>query len=317
MPECWISLTTDLCVVSSILNPHQQISSATGVTIPPYTAWDLEAVTNMYWPPGVAVGKNKFTDTVKHKNLCITKDGHDLGPLLIHAPIPGAPDDFMFAVHTLKSSRKVNFSAGMVLANGDPVACAWFPVFPMTGCADPISLPTATPPTCALNSVVVNMHWVDVVAGFIQIAADMLLDYIKGKLSKGPDPTSMSHGLGKAVTGGSFDPRVWAGEQILGNAGGMARLAGRGLCDDYHGPASISVGIGQGMIGGVSSEYKSTDDGTEVQYGGNAAGGLLGASRTHSRGNDGTSQTTSTQRAAGFQRSQTDGSGPTSSQSWL
>jgi hypothetical protein len=162
------------------------------------------------------------------------------------------------------------------------------------------------------------MHWIDVVAGWVQIAADALLDYIKDKAGGGgPGPKSMGQGLTNAVVGEGFNPRVWGAEQLFGNAGGGVRLLGRAFCDDYHGPASLTFGANQGMLGGRGLELKSTDDGIEVQRSMSGAGGLVGATETVSYPNEGPSQRTDTVRGGGFQSSRTDGGAPTRSQNWL
>jgi hypothetical protein len=321
MPMCWVSLTTDICLVCSVINPHKQFQPLPPppLTLPPFAAWDLETVFCMFWPPGVATSKNKFTSNVKHKNLCITKEGHDMGPLLIHAPIPGLPGDILFLVCTLKSARKTNFAAGMVQADGDPIACAWFPLFPMTGCAEPVNLPTATPITCALNTVIVNMHWIDVLAGWVQIAADIVVELIKARMPgpAGADPTGIGDALLGAVVGDSFDPRKWAADQIAGNAGNLVRLAGRAFCDDYHGPAAVAVGYNQGMLGGGQVELKFTDDGWSVTGSGTGAGGLVGGSAGVNVPNTGSTTITRSVTRGGVSTSWNGNDPPSTTNNWL
>jgi hypothetical protein len=301
------------------LNPHNHIQIPVGLPVPVAApaAWDVDVPAPVYWPPGIATGKAKLTTTVKHKSCRIALEGHDLGPLLIHVPVIPTPADILFAVHMLTSKRKMNFAAGNVQANQAPIACGFF-YFPMTGCANPMSLPTAAPVTNPLNDVIVNMHWIDVLAGIVQIAADMVVDYLKSRWeTPGLPPLGWRGAVKEAIPGSSFDPRAFAAETIGGNAGGLVRFMGRQFCSDYHGPAQFSVGVNQGVIMGSQLSVTTSDDGLQFQHQTTAAGGLVSQTTTVTRAPNGVWSASGAVTGAGFTGTVTESTPFTGTQNWL
>jgi hypothetical protein len=329
MFECQVTLTIDLSIVLTILNPHDQIlitPAGLPLPVPAPVGKNIEMVCVMYWPPGVATSRCKFTSTVKHLGSRIMLDQHDLGPLLPHIPVP--LNDIYFPLHILSSKRKVNFTAGMVLANGAPIACTYPIIFPMTGCANPVSLPTAQSFTNVTNTVLVNMHWIDVLAGWVQIAADAACDYIKGRMSEPGLPTMSRRGAAReGWEGTGFDPAGTVLDNVFGNFGAAVRYAGRhGLSSDYHGQAQLQFGVQRGQQVGTSLSVTESEDGLSFQHqvsgpgGSSGQGGLVNQSTTATRGTDGrwTGQSATTVGGATYTRSfpgnsETDGG----SQSWL
>ena len=202
----------------------------------PAPACAIEPPTNIWWPPGMALGMNKLTTTVIHQGMGIALDGHDCGVLIPHVQVAPAPNNILTALHIAFSSRKSMFCASKVVMNGNSPACcvmfAWFPS-PMVYCADPMSPPLADAVTSYLNTVLVDLSLADFLIGLVTIAASMVLDYI---CSRGDMPGFGEQLMSKLLGGGSI------GEVLAKNgialATGLARLA---LTD---GPVQINLGVG-------------------------------------------------------------------------
>jgi len=160
----------------------------------------IESPVNAWWPPGAALGSNKFTTSVFHRHMAICLDGHDCGKFIPHLQVAPAPNNMLTLLHIPLSSRKCNFSASTVRMNGKPTACmtaiAWPPT-PMTYCSNPMSMPLADAPTAHLNSVVVHMTLGDWIAGAIAIAAGMILEYAMFKAGGGT--RGFGQGAGKMI----------------------------------------------------------------------------------------------------------------------
>lgn len=141
----------------------------------------IESPVNAWWPPGAALGSNKFTTSVFHRHMAICLDGHDCGKFIPHLQVAPAPNNMLTLVQIPLSSRKANFSASTVRMNGKPTAAmtaiAWPPT-PMTYCSNPINMPLADAPTSHLNSVDVHLTLMDWIAGAVAIVAGMILDYV-------------------------------------------------------------------------------------------------------------------------------------------
>ena len=108
------------------------------VPAPPFIP-TAEVPVPMWWPPGRAIGQNKFCLKVLHKTQMITRQGHDCGFLIPHIGpwLPG------LAIAICTSSRKFLFSASTVLGESAPLgAICLSPFRPGLVCgAPPIPLP--------------------------------------------------------------------------------------------------------------------------------------------------------------------------------
>ena len=252
----------------------------------------IEAPVNAWWPPGYALGANKFTTSVFHGGMQICLEGHDCGNFIPHLQIAPAPNNLLTLLHIPLSSRKANFSASTVLMDGAPTGCmtmiAWPPT-PMTYCSEPIRMPLADAPTSHLNSVEVGMTWGDWLAGAIGIAAGMLLDYVLFRRAGGTRGFGQSAGkyIAKSKAGqstsqllsssliGSLKPSFgmnWALKQGVNNLVGAAKigLTGRG-----------SLGISQ-SIGGPFLGLTGSATATHGEDGWSGKGGVSGKAGTAS-----------------------------------
>ena len=140
----------------------------------------IELPVPAFWPPGAALGSNKFTTTVFHSHMTFCLEGHDCGKFIPHIQVLPAINNMLTLTQIPLSSRKANFSASTVKADGAAPACmtmiSWPPT-PMTYCADPMGMPFAGAETSHINSVVVGMTIWDWLAGAVAIVANMLLEY--------------------------------------------------------------------------------------------------------------------------------------------
>jgi hypothetical protein len=148
----------------------------------------IEAPVNAWWPPGYALGGNKFTTSVFHSGMGICLESHDCGKFIPHVQVAPAPNNMLTLVHIPLSARKCNFTASTVKMNGKPTACmlaiSW-PPSPMTYCSNPMSMPLADAPTAHLNTVTVGMTLGDWFAGAFAIAAGMILEWCLFKAGGG------------------------------------------------------------------------------------------------------------------------------------
>lgn len=233
----------------------------------------LEFIQAIWWPPGWAVGKHKLTGTVFHNNLTIAKDGHDIGPLEPHVPIPVPPAvaELKFIIHTLKSSRKANFSAGEVKANGDPIACCtmidWAIIpTPMSYCSV-VNIPEAGTGTALLfNSLIVGMHWIDMLAGWLSTIVDMILSVLS-------DRRGWSEGVSDFL-----------GNNVPDLVSGLVRLAGQ-YWAGYHGDASLGLKVDAG--GGLELGRELERSGEDGRWSGKLLEARYGAAGVELHGSVG------------------------------
>lgn len=140
----------------------------------------IEISVPAFWPPGAALGSNKFTTTVFHNHMAFCLEGHDCGKFILHIQVLPATNNMLTLTHIPLSSRKANFSASTVKADGAAPACmtmiSWPPT-PMTYCANPMGMPLAGAETSHANSVVVGMTLADWLSGAFAIVANMILEY--------------------------------------------------------------------------------------------------------------------------------------------
>ncbi len=302
MPQCPVSLSTDVTfVLPAMMAPHSQISIT-----PPGGGMgiDKELDAKMMWMPGLVTGKSKLTSSVKHKNKKIVKDGHDLGPLLLHTGVAPYPSDVKCLILTLASSRKIMFAAGMVQADGDPIACQKAMSYPMMACAEPTKLPLAFAPESSDNTVIVNMHPVDVDAGRAQIATTMVVDLIKFSMS-GAGSSDPITGLIDALKDLVLGPTDVGGlvgaalDNVPGLVAAGVRLKGR-LSSDYQGPVAFSLSYDQGLIGGAGVQLNVAEgDQMATQTTQTYLGGLASSSQQTTYSGDGTTEVTITEQYFG------------------
>jgi hypothetical protein len=217
-----------------------------------------ETITNAWWPPGMALGQNKFTTSVFHNGMAITQAGHNCGVMILHVQVSPAINNILtLPIHIPFSSRSSNFAAGTVHMDGQPVSCntmfSWPPA-PMSYCADPMSPPLASAETSHFNTVEVAMTLVDFLAGAASIAAGMLVEWA---FSKPPSFKGLESIAGKLI--GASSVGNWAAKQAAGNVGGLVNwLGGQG---DF----SLSASVGSPyMKFGVTGGYG--DDGVTGGY---------------------------------------------------
>ncbi len=155
---------------------------------PPIPAtMSVEMPTTFLWTMGFLMNQNKFSNGAKpvtHKGVWIALDGHDCGMMIPDITVPPAPN-LNYPIGWLVSSRKPSFSASTVKMNGTAVACAqWIglPPLPMMSCGDPISAPVSWSALSVTNTVSVGMTFTDLVVGYLNIAASVLVDYIFSKI---------------------------------------------------------------------------------------------------------------------------------------
>jgi hypothetical protein len=143
----------------------------------------IETVVMQKWAPGELNNQHKRAVTVQHKGLRIVLEGHDCGPF-IQDLTPLVPVNVYYLIMWPFSSRKIQFSASTVQAEGTPVGCAG-PFLPMMSCGEPVSAPTAFAVTSWRNTVEVGMSDGDLAIGLSAAAASMALDLIFNAIGGG------------------------------------------------------------------------------------------------------------------------------------
>lgn len=255
-----ITVQSDICLNLTVVSPHDFIPVPPLPGPPPMpapAALAIESLVNAWWPPGAALGSNKFTKSVFHNHMTICLAGHDCGKFIPHVQVVPAPNNLKTLTQIPTSSRKANFSASTVLMNGAPTACmtmvSWPPT-PMTYCAQPVSVPMADAVTAYLNTVEVGMTLGDWLAGAIAIAAGMILEYALYRNGGGAEkfvedaeknaakdvleqitPTLVGTLLPKDVEGVA----TWMLKQAVGALTGAARIA-------LTGEGSVTIGATAG-----------------------------------------------------------------------
>lgn len=269
-----ITIQRDICLnlVIPLTATHDFIPLPPFPPVPPplpaaplsLAACAIESPVNAWWPPGYALGANKFTTTVFHGGMLICLDGHDCGKFIPHVQVAPAPNNTLTIPQIALSTRKANFSASTVKMNGKPAACmtliGWPPT-PMTYCSNPISMPLADAPTSHLNSVTVGMTFADWFAGVFAIAVNMILEYVMFKRGGGTKAFGQSAGkmiasnkAGKSVASllaskfiGQIKPKSWKDwgiKQAVGALVGAVRIAATG-----EGSIGVSLPIGGPFLG--------------------------------------------------------------------
>ncbi len=272
--ETQVSISTDLAVIliPPVMSPHDYVPAGPTPPLPPPMPIGiaLEAPCTIFWPPGYVMGKHKLTDDVKHLGFSIALEGHDCGPGIPHFQTAPSPTNALTPVHVLTSSRKVNFSAGEVKANGKPIAhcILGLPPTPMTNCGKPVSPPGTSAVTSHLNSLLVGVHPIDLIAGWASIAVNWIIDALKTKVPDAATRTAQGQ-LSAQFTGwanklgpGASPPSL--GGVLQGGAKsstvGLVRLAGQ-LWFGYHGDASFKIPVSAGSYSTDVSASRAGEDG--------------------------------------------------------
>lgn len=163
---CRTSISYD---ITAGLSPSHQTLPPPGFTV------GIELPSTIWWPPGHPFNTHSLTETVKHKGVSIMLDGHDLGPAVLNITIPST---FWLAAVHLKASRKVNFAASTVKMDNKPVGCTG-PLFPMQSCGEPVDTPLSWNVTqYFFDSVKVGLTAGDVIAGWVTVGANLIIDLI-------------------------------------------------------------------------------------------------------------------------------------------
>lgn len=160
--------------------------------IPQPFGLSVEAPSIIAHPPGFLLGDNKLTATVYHNHVWFAIDGHDLGHMLMHLCVPPTSPGpcTLMEFNILLSSRKAKFTAGEVKADGKAVACCTMieplspsAVTPMMVCgAVPVPI-AGCGMSVALNSLLVGMHPIDLVAGWVDVLATMIQSAVMSAVS--------------------------------------------------------------------------------------------------------------------------------------
>jgi hypothetical protein len=250
----------------------------------------IESLVNAWWPPGFALGANKFTTSVFHFGLGICLDGHDCGKLIPHVQVAPAPNNTLTITQVASSSRKCNFTASTVKFNGKSVACMTFvswPPTPMTYCSEPMSMPLGDAVTAYFNTVDVGMTWQDWVAGAFAVAAGMILEWALFKAKGGTKDFGQNAGkmiaqsragrttfqlvAGDLIGDASFKAGSWFAKQGVGILTGAVRI---GLTGE--GEMGVSHSIGGPFLELKVGASVSRDNATDEWSGKAGASGQAG-----------------------------------------
>ena len=255
---------------------HPYVSATVPPLSPPTNMQPhIEVGTPQYWPPGVLLGKNKFSDNVVHQGRTFVLEGHDLGPLIVHVSIP--PDNPMQITTMMGSSRKAKFTAGEVRANGKGVACCYISPIPsdhvpapMTHCSQLCAMPLAGSGSAAVaNSLIVGQHWIDILADTVALVAESILTAAlndKAKLPTGGVEEQFQDGASEILLGGNpFSPQNGgagkaARKAIPGGVGsflrGLIAMSGQSHAG-YRGPGGYNFHANMGV---AQVQWDSTRD---------------------------------------------------------
>ncbi|HBQ15184.1 MAG: hypothetical protein RLP09_13270 [Sandaracinaceae bacterium] len=283
-----VSLSTDIAVIVwlPVISPHDFVPGGPTPPLPPPSPVGLavEVPVNMAWPASLAMGKAKLTSTVFHLGWAIVQEGHDCGPMIPHMQIAPAPTNALTVIHVLTASRKSQFSAGEIKANKKPLAhCILtnLPPTPMTNCGKPMSPPGTDSPSSHANSLVLGVHIVDLIAGWVTIGVQTVfdmatssapsntsanaLDHVTGTLASSID-AMLFHPFETFFTDGPTaeqrrgDRNKFLRANIAANATSLTRLAGQ-FVSDYHGDGGVSLGHTNGFWSTGMSVTRSGEDG--------------------------------------------------------
>ena len=150
--------------MSSFMQSNVNIAYDFTVGIAPHNYWPsiipgpsyaphMEMVFPQLATVGYLMGANKFTTTVKHKQMPIVQDGHDQGILIPDLYLPGVVN-FFYPLMWPFSKRKIMFSSSTVKFDGVNVGCSDLTrALPMQTCGNPIDSPLCYPIFNVLNTL--------------------------------------------------------------------------------------------------------------------------------------------------------------------
>lgn len=163
---------------------HIYLAAPPPAVVPMAFGLSVEQPAIIAHPQGFLLGDNKLTSTVYHNHVWFALGGHDLGKMLMHVCVPPlAPGSCtLMTMDILLSSRKAKFTAGEVKADGVAVACCTMiepdspaAVTPMMICGT-VPVPAAGCGTSVhLNSLLVGMSFVDLIAGWVDVLITVIL----------------------------------------------------------------------------------------------------------------------------------------------
>lgn len=266
-----VVISTDVSLIMH-MTVHNYYGAATGYSAPALGACIESICVNMWWPPGALTGDHKLASTVQHRSLRTVQVGHKLGPLVPHVEMVPASDDILTPVQMLTSSFEVKFQNGEIVDQGAPIGVL-MPLTPALVCTDLVSLPCGYSPSAIFNSAWLDVSWVDIVAGWVEIVVTMVVDFLaykaKGgggfaKPQGGPRPSDRviddqrvdalrpdAIGMGASVQGGLLSSL----------AGAAVRSVGREYFG-YNGPITVGTSASAGILGSSGAQFTSNRDGS-------------------------------------------------------
>lgn len=190
-----------------------------------------EAITTLFWGPGMLTGANKLTWNVFHQGLPIAQQQHDCGTMIVHQHAIPDPMDLLA---TVASSRSAIFSASTVRAQGKELAACGITSAPtfMLACAQPVPLPQPGAITLAKNTASFGLTPFDLVAGFAEMIAQIAID-----------------GIGAAVGGKKGALWGWVASMAAKNAWRLGVAAYKAMTTD--GEVEVNFEIDAPYIGRV------------------------------------------------------------------
>ncbi len=186
--------------MSSFMQPNVNIAYDLTVGVAPHTYWPtampvpgfvphMEMVFPQLATVGYLMGANKFTTTVKHKQMPIVQDGHDQGILIPDLFVPGIVN-FYYPLMWPFSKRKIMFSSSTVKFDGKKVGCSDITrALPMQTCGNPIDTVFCFPIFNVLNTLKTGLTVADFQMGVARIAVSLAISLLMNKLFPSSDPT--------------------------------------------------------------------------------------------------------------------------------
>lgn len=230
-----VSLTYDVAAFLDVIPAVPAIHNHLIVVPPPVfvlpkpMGLSVEQAVLMMWPFGVITGAHKFTSSVYHNGTWFALEGHDVGPMILHISVEPS-FDLLMPVHFLRASRKAKFKAGEVKANQKAVACCTMlvdvpAVTPMATCGD-IEVPnTGTGSSVFSSSLLVGMHWIDLVMGWVDVIVSAIQSIVTSSASFGLSSVAPDTiGLKPIPSFGSLAAALvgFAGQEFFGYRGDVA-----------------------------------------------------------------------------------------------
>jgi len=256
------------------INSHTLWATLLPAPLPTTPTFAFEMIAPQMWTAGYFMGKNKFTETVTHRNFPVCQDGHDLGILIPDITIPVV--NFYYLIMWPFSSRKMAFATTSVTFDGKGVACSQiWPPLPMMTCGDPITAPTAFPILNLLNELKVGMSLKDLLIGIAQIAVSIAIDALFNKLGSPKGGSAAVKKAAKETAENAAKKSVARqvvgaiGPEVAGKLGltpsALAKKAVSSAADFGFSVAKDNPTFKIGLFGGPVPELTYTAGGTDPQ----------------------------------------------------